>query len=268
MLRTSILLLAIAAITIAAPTSEELYNNVMVGDIASAVAKSKELQKQGKGDVIADAVNKLIKNSQRNTMEYAYQLWSLEARDIVKERFPIQFRMMLGENSIKMINKRDNLAMKLGVAADSDGDRVAYGAADDKTSDRVAWKFVPLSEDNRVYFKIMNVQRSQFLKLGTDTDNDGEHKAYASSGADSFRHQWYLQPAKADGNLVFYIFNREYNHALKLSRAIDSMGDRQVWGHNGNVIGNVVSTSRTEIQDEQDPAHIPGCCPRQRSRFR
>ncbi|XP_030026115.1 microvitellogenin isoform X1 [Manduca sexta] len=238
MLRTTVVLLTLAAIAFAAPTSDDIYNNVVIGDIDGAVAKSKELQKQGKGDIITEAVNRLIRDSQRNTMEYAYQLWSLEARDIVKERFPIQFRMMLGEHSIKLINKRDNLAMKLGVATDNSGDRIAYGAADDKTSDRVAWKFVPLSEDKRVYFKILNVQRGQYLKLGVETDSDGEHMAYASSGADTFRHQWYLQPAKADGNLVFFIVNREYNHALKLGRSVDSMGDRQVWGHNGNVIGN------------------------------
>nr|prf Microvitellogenin [Manduca sexta] len=53
-----------------APTSDDIYNNVVIGDIDGAVAKSKELQKQGKGDIITEAVNRLIRDSQRNTMEY------------------------------------------------------------------------------------------------------------------------------------------------------------------------------------------------------
>ncbi|KAG6451518.1 hypothetical protein O3G_MSEX007206 [Manduca sexta] len=210
----------------------------MHGDYKNAFDQTKQLINQGRSRLINEAVNKLVKNSIRNTMEYAYELWSRGEQNIVKDHFPIQFRMLLDENKVKLIFHRDNLAMKLGAAVDGSGDRIAYGDSEDKTSDKVSWKFVPLAEDNRVYFKIANVKNHQYLKLGVQEDGSGEHNVYGASETDTPRHQFYLQPSNLNGEVVFYIFNREYHQALKLGRAIDSMGDRQVYSHKGSVVGS------------------------------
>ncbi|KAG6451519.1 hypothetical protein O3G_MSEX007197 [Manduca sexta] len=237
-----IALLALALTCQAASADEDriqqVYNNVFVGDYETAVSRTKELQRYGRGHLINQVVQRLIKNGVRNTLEYAYKLWSLEARDIVRERFPIQFRMIIAGNNVKLINHRDNLALKLGEAVDDMGDRIAYGDANDKSSNKISWKFTPLWEDQRTYFKIANVKLNQYLKLGANADDDGEYLVYGASGTDSFRHQWYLQPASLNGELVFYILNREYHQALKLGRHLDSMGDRQAYSEKSGVDGS------------------------------
>ncbi|KAG6451520.1 hypothetical protein O3G_MSEX007209 [Manduca sexta] len=236
MYRPMLLFLGLAALAcltsgMVVSDADALYNNVVVGDYENAVWDSKQLYRRGRGSVISEAVEKLVKDSIRHTMEYAYKLWTLEGSDIVKERFPIQFRIILGDNPVKIINKRDNLAIKLGAQTDDAGDRIAYGDKDDKNSDNVSWRFVPIYEDKKVFFKIVNNKRHQYLKLGTAADDAGDHSVYGASGTHSYRLHWYLQPASLDGEVLFYIFNREYRQSLKLSRAVDDMGDRTVYSH-------------------------------------
>lgn len=218
--------------------SEQLYNNVIVGDYTNAVAQTRDLANEQKFDVIEDVVTRLLRDAKRNVIEYAYQLWINGLDATVKQHFPIQFRLIIDGNFVKFINRRDGLALKLAIDTDGDGDRLSYGDAHDKTSHRVSWKMIPVWDNNRVYFKILNTHRNQYLKLEVSSDGAGDHKAFGSDESDTYRHQWYLYPVKYENDVLFYVFNREYSQALKLGRDVDSMGDRMLWGHNGNVLGN------------------------------
>lgn len=216
---------------------ERLINSILTADFDTAFAQTLQLQRQSKENIIEDAVTKLVRGSKRNVLDYAYKLWFGEAKEIVKNHFPVQFRQILSESVVKIISKRDNLAIKLGQDLDAEKDRIAYGDANDKTSENVSWKFVPLWDNNRVYFKIVSVFRHQSLKVGTDADSQGDHGTYGDDVADTHRHQWFLKPANLEGDVLFYIFNRKFNQALKLGRAVDSDGDRIVYSHYGNVDG-------------------------------
>ncbi|XP_028029416.1 microvitellogenin-like [Bombyx mandarina] len=226
---------------LSAPTNVEvdrLYNSIVTGDIDRAVAQTLALEGLSRGAIIEDVVDRLIREKKRNTFDYAYKLWSSDGQDIVTQHFPIQFRLILAENHVKLINKRDNLAIKLGAAVDHENDRTAFGDANDKTTDNVGWRFVHLWDNKKVYFKIISIARNQFLKLGSAADDAGDHTAYGDNKANTFRHQWYLQPAFVEKEVVFIVYNREFNQALKLGRAVDSDGDRNVYGHNGDVSGS------------------------------
>ncbi|NP_001119728.2 hemolymph protein isoform X1 [Bombyx mori] len=224
---------------LSAPTRAEtrLVDAITTADYNTAVSLILLLEKQSSGSIIEDTVNNLIRDGNRNVLEFAYKLWIGEGKEIVKHYFPVQFRQVLSESNVKIINKRDNLAIKLGAATDSDNDRIAYGDANDKSSENVSWKLIPLWENNRVYFKIYSVRRHQYLKLGTATDGENDHSVYGDDRADTHRHQWYLKPAKLDSQVLFYIYNRQYNQALKLSRSVDSDGDRRAYSSSSSVEG-------------------------------
>lgn len=218
--------------------SEQLYDSVVVGDYKTAVMKTLTIENNGRGNVIRIAVNKLLSDNKRNVVEFAYNLWNMFSTDIVKDYFPKEFRMIFNEDPVLIINNRDELALKLQLKTDSDGDRISFGDSRDRTSHRVSWKIYPLWEKNRVFFKILNTHRNQYLKLEIRADGAGDHKAFGSDEDDTYRHQWYFHPVSFDNETLFYIYNRQYNQALKLGRYVDSDGDRTLWGHNGDVIGN------------------------------
>ncbi|XP_021207210.1 microvitellogenin [Bombyx mori] len=218
--------------------ADNLYSSVITGDIDKAVVQTLALNLLSKGAIIEDVIARLIRDKKRNIFDYAYKLWNGEGKDVVKQHFPMQFRLIFAENHVKIINKRDNLAIKLSTEVDHQNDRSAFGDANEKTTDNVGWRFVHLWENNKVYFKIVSVARNQFLKLGTDADEAGDHIAYGADVANTFRHQWYLQPAKYEDDLLFLIYNREFNQVLKLGRVVDNMGDRRLYGHNGDVSGS------------------------------
>ncbi|MCJ0326400.1 hypothetical protein JY784_20160, partial [Clostridioides difficile] len=205
---------------------EQLYNSVVVADYDSAVEKSKHLYEEKKSEVITNVVNKLIRNNKMNCMEYAYQLWLQGSKDIVRDCFPVEFRLIFAENAIKLMYKRDGLALTLSNDVQGDDGRPAYGDGKDKTSPRVSWKLIALWENNKVYFKILNTERNQYLVLGVGTNWNGDHMAFGVNSVDSFRAQWYLQPAKYDNDVLFYIYNREYSKALTLSRTVEPSGHR------------------------------------------
>ncbi|XP_037298154.1 microvitellogenin-like [Manduca sexta] len=244
MLRITLLLALAALACHGAPTSDDvavdrMYKSVIVGDYESAVALSKDLEKQKRGDVIALAVNKLIDESQRNVMDFALYLWR-DAKDLVKNYFPLEFRSILGQHLVKLISKRDNMVVKLNSKVDGDGDRMAYGDSNHNIGDRMAWKLIPV-EDSQVYFKMYNPLTNQYLKAGVKVDSDGDHTIYGSSQSNENRHQFYLVPVRYDGQVLFYIYNREFQQALKLGRAVDSDGDRIVYTEHGNVVGDPYS---------------------------
>ncbi|XP_028029516.1 low molecular mass 30 kDa lipoprotein 19G1-like [Bombyx mandarina] len=215
---------------------DELYNSILVADYDSAVERSRQIYADNNDDVITDVVNKLIRNNKMNCMEYAYQLWLQGSKDIVHDCFPVEFKLILAENNIKLMYKRDGLALTLG---DSDiNGRIAFGDGKDKTSPRVSWMFIPLWENDKVYFKILNTERNQYLTLGVNPNGHGGHMDYGVNSVDSFRTQWYLQPAKYDNDVLFFIYNREYSEALVLSRQTDGSDNRRAFGYRGRVVGS------------------------------
>ncbi|KAG6458850.1 microvitellogenin-like [Manduca sexta] len=218
--------------------NDQLYSAVVLGEYENAVTISLVLDKLSNGNVVKNVVDRLLRNSIRNTMEYSYKLWSCGGRHVVANHFPVEFRLILGEDVLKLVNKRDNLALKLGVDIDGDGDRGAWGDGKDKSSNRVSWKMIPIWEGNKTYFKIYNPDTNMYLKSGIVDDNIGDRRCYGSSDADTNRHQWYLHPVKYDEDVLFFIYNRKYNQALKLGRDADNIGDRVLWGHNGYVTNN------------------------------
>ena len=217
---------------------DQLYDDVVVGDYPSAVARTRYFENENKGEIIEEVVTRLLRDAKRNIVEYAYQLWKENLKETVKQRFPVQFRLILDGNYVKFINKRDGLALKLAYAVDDVGDRLAYGDVQDKTSERISWTVIPEWENNRVHFKMLYTQRNQYLKLAIAKDSIGDHEAYGANEDDTYRHQWYFHPVKYEHDVLFYIFNREFGQALKLGRDVDSDGDRVLWGHNGNVLGS------------------------------
>ncbi|XP_028029512.1 low molecular mass 30 kDa lipoprotein 19G1-like [Bombyx mandarina] len=216
---------------------DDLYNSILVADYDNAVEKSKQIYEDKKSEVITNVVNKLIRNNKMNCMEYAYQLWMQGSKDIVRECFPVEFTLIFAENNIKLMYKRDGLALTLRDDSNNDG-RLAYGDGKDKTSPKVSWKFVPLWENNKVYFKIVNTQRNQYLTLSVKTTPTQNHMAYGVNSVEGFKAQWTLQPTKYDNDVLFFMYNREYNEALVLSKPTDTWGNRMAFGYSGRVVGS------------------------------
>jgi len=217
---------------------DQLYNSVIVGDYETAVIKSLRLEQQGKSQVITDTVKKLLNDSKRNVVDFAYKLWNMFGKNIVKDYFPIQFRILLNEDGIAIFNKRDEFPLTVVVSADKDGNRLAYGDGKDRTSDRLRWNVKSIWEDNRVYFKILNTLRNQYLKLSIAANTNAEHTGFTADAFDTHRQQWYLHPVMYEGDLLFYFTNREYKQALKLNASVDNSGNRQLYSQNGDFAGN------------------------------
>lgn len=217
---------------------DQLYNNVIVGDYETAVTKSLQLEQAGKSQVIIDTVNKLLSDGKRNVVEFAYSLWNMFGKSIVKDYFPIQFRMILNGDGVALFNKKDEFPLTVVVNADKDGNRLAFGDGKDRNSERLRWNIKTIWEDNRLYFKIVNTLRHEHLKLTIAADSNSEHKGYSAVASDTNRMQWYLHPAMYEGDLLFYIINREFNQALKLNSAVDSSGNRYAYSHKSDFVGN------------------------------
>ncbi|XP_028029509.1 low molecular mass 30 kDa lipoprotein 21G1-like [Bombyx mandarina] len=217
---------------------EKLYNSILTGDYDSAVRQSLEYESQGKGSIVGNVTYNLIVDRRQNTMEYCYKLWVGNGEHIVRKYFPFNFRLIMAGNYVNLIYRNYKLALKLGSTTNPSNERIAYGDGADKHTEFVSWKFVTLWEDNRVYFKIHNTKYNQYLKLSSKTDsNTGDRLVYGDSTADSTSEQWFLQPAKYENDLLFFIYNREYNDALKLGGIVDGSRDRMAFGHDGEVAG-------------------------------
>nr|P09338.1 RecName: Full=Low molecular mass lipoprotein PBMHPC-23; Flags: Precursor [Bombyx mori]CAA30437.1 unnamed protein product [Bombyx mori] len=218
---------------------EKLYNSILTGDYDSAVRQSLEYESQGKGSIIQNVVNNLIIDKRRNTMEYCYKLWVGNGQEIVRKYFPLNFRLIMAGNYVKIIYRNYNLALKLGSTTNPSNERIAYGDGVDKHTELVSWKFITLWENNRVYFKIHNTKYNQYLKMSTTTCNcnSRDRVVYGGNSADSTREQWFFQPAKYENDVLFFIYNRQFNDALELGTIVNASGDRKAVGHDGEVAG-------------------------------
>ncbi|XP_030026118.2 microvitellogenin-like [Manduca sexta] len=242
MLRITLLLTLVALACHAAPSSDDaavepLYRSVTIADYKTALSQSKSLVNRQKGRIISKTVDKLLDENQKKVMYYAYYLWNNGAEDIVKNYFPLQFRMIFSQLTVKLINKKYSMELKVGLSTDSDNERTVYGDCG-QVGERAAWEFkFNEASDEKVYFKIYNPNDNQFLKSGNSADRFDDHPIYSSTNSDTFRHQWYLEPVVYNKELLFYVINRAYSQPLKLAQSNDLDGDRQAYGHGGDSSG-------------------------------
>ncbi|KAL0901077.1 hypothetical protein ABMA27_006399 [Loxostege sticticalis] len=211
---------------------EELYKNIVQAKYSDAVNVTKDISSRGHGDIITSVVNRLAQEGNRNLLSYVYQLWLSGQNDILQHT-PKPIQAIFSEWVI-LKQKKFGLPLKMDVKTDSDGDRVVWGDASDKRSLRVNWKLIPFWENNCVFFHAQNMEHNMFLKLEVKPDSIGDRGAFGSTDSGTTRHDWILEPVVIDGEVFFYIVNREYNQGLKLAMSTDSLGDRKLWGHNGD----------------------------------
>ena len=217
----------------------QLYQDITSDEYDSAVITTVKLKDDGKSHIITLIVNRLLDESRRNVVDYAYNLVRNGDISIVSDHFPIQFRWMFTGKEITFINRRDTMALKLEWHPDRDGDRGAFGDKDEWEGKRMAWKLIPYRYDgSKVCFEILNVHFNQYLKLEVHTDDAGERRGFGDNEHNGRRHRWYFHPVLVDSEMLFYIFNVEYNQTLKLGRYVDWAGDRRLWSHNWNPIGS------------------------------
>ncbi|XP_037302776.1 microvitellogenin-like [Manduca sexta] len=243
MLRITLLLTLVALACHAAPSSDDaavepLYRSVTIADYKTALSQSKSLVNRQKGRIISKTVDKLINENPKKVMYFAYYLWNNGAQDIVKNYFPLPFRVIFSQLSVELYNKKYSMELKVTLSTDSDNERGVYGDYS-KVGARADWTFmVTEAADEKVYFKVYNPSNNQYMKSGNSADGDNDRPIYASTNSDTFRHQWYLEPVMYNGDLLFYIFNREYNQPLKLGQFTDSDGDRRAYAHGGDPSGD------------------------------
>ncbi|XP_037298380.1 microvitellogenin-like [Manduca sexta] len=242
MLRIALFLTVAALACHAAPITDDeaidqLYKSVIIADYETALLQSKNLVNEQRGMIISKTVDKLLEKDPQEVMYYGYYLFNHDAQDIVKNYFPLEFRMIFSQLTVKLINKKYNMELKVGLKTDSDGERTVYGDSGD-VGNRAVWKFMNVdASDKKVYFKIYNPSDNQFLKSGNSADRFDDHPIYSSTNSDTFRHQWYLEPVVLDNEILFYVINRQYSQPLKLAQSTDSDGDRQAYGHGGDPSG-------------------------------
>lgn len=211
----------------------ELYNNVVDGKIEIAVSITNILKDNENESKIVEIVNKLLVDKKKNFMEFAYNLWN-NNRDVIKNYFPVAFKLIFNKDFVKIINKKNLFALRLDENVDSNQERIVIGDGEDKESVKVRWELLSVYESNSLYFKIMDMEHGTLLKLA---DNEGDKKAKASSLDDSKTH-WLLEPIKVDDDILFYIINKEYNQGLKFDDKTNEHGYKQLLGHNGSVTGH------------------------------
>lgn len=206
-----------------------------------AVEMSKKLAFGSFPNVIREVVSGIIKEKNNKIMNFAYKLWNNGAQSIVIKYFPTQFKLIFNEDDVTIVNKKYPLALKLAKSM-VDLDKMAFGDSQDKYSKRVSWRFLPIWSNNSVQFRILNVDCGMFLKLAIYTDRYEDREAWGSFGIsrsdDSTyfnRCLWYLDPVMLDGELLFFIMNKQYDKGLKLAASPDWDSDRQLWGHHSDV---------------------------------
>ncbi|KAJ0175742.1 hypothetical protein K1T71_008901 [Dendrolimus kikuchii] len=217
--------------------SEPLYKSVISRNYDVALTISRALHRSHNGKIIAEVVKKLLENNNGNVLAFGYKLKNGGLKQAFNDHFPKELKLILNKENIKLINKRDGLAVKLALEAEYN-DKECLGDSKDKTSSNVSWKFVSVCDDDRMFFKIVNTDSNRYMKLEVKNDQAGDHIAWGAIESDTDRHLWYLDPVMSNGVLLFYIYNKQYGQALKLGRATNEVGDRILWGHNGAVTGN------------------------------
>ncbi|KAJ8711798.1 hypothetical protein PYW08_008752 [Mythimna loreyi] len=216
---------------------DQLYNYVAEAAYDIAVEITKTMDTENGYEAINKVVTKLLGAGSTNVMTYAYKLLNSGGDEVIRKSFPDAIQLVLKGEVVTIVNKQYQQALKLDANVDSYNDRLAWGDKSDKTSRRVSWKFNPIWENDKVVFKINNMDCNMFLKLDANTDSLGDRKSWGSTNDNEINHEYYVEPSMKDGTLVFRIINYQYNQALKLDANVDSYGDRLLWGHNGDPHG-------------------------------
>ncbi|XP_037977723.2 low molecular mass lipoprotein PBMHP-6 [Plutella xylostella] len=181
--------------------SEELYDSVSNAEYDKAVNISKALD-TGDGSVIADTVQKLLKNSVRNTVGYAHRLWNNDAVAIVENYFPVSFKLILNGSFVKIINKKELKTLKL------DGDE--------------QWQMTAILEDGKVKFRIMNVKFKMYLGLD-EKEGSEDRNAYGFPANDTTNNlKWSLLPVHEDDQVYYVFSNEKYGQVLKYHETAES----------------------------------------------
>ncbi|XP_063829140.1 microvitellogenin-like [Ostrinia nubilalis] len=215
-----------------------LLSSIKNANYEQAVDIRKAFAVSSHANSIREVVNDLLHEGNSQVMSFAYKLWNGDTQRIVSKYFPLEFKLIMNEENVMIWNNRFDQALKLAVALDSDRDRRGWGANDEKKGKRVNWKIMPVWRDNRVLFKLLNVEFGMFLKLAKYEDGIHDREAWGSYGCDDEHHTWRLDPVMLNGKLMFFVVSNKYQLGLKLAVRQDSMGDRALWGHNADVHNN------------------------------
>ncbi|XP_012550730.1 low molecular mass lipoprotein 4-like [Bombyx mori] len=218
---------------------DKIYVEVSSASYEEAIATAQELISNNKSTVVRDAVKLLMHNKVRNSMEFAYKLWQSGNSEIVRKQFPVAFETILGGDYVNFIDYEYGKALKLGYKTDRNAERTAYGDKYERISNIVAWRLLPFWEDGRLFFKILNKEYNEYLKLDTITNHAGDHRASAGSSPSDAAYHWYLHPVDFLDQTLFFVYNRQYRQALKLSRQTGLDGGYNVFGHNGDAINDL-----------------------------
>lgn len=208
-----------------------LYKSVVNGKYEDAVGMSKSLSKGENSDVcenIVKTVEKLLKERHHNLINYAYKLWNSDGKDIITNNFPIPFKQLFDESSVKIMNKKYMIALKLDVKGSDEVKGADFDNKDNKT-DR--WKLIPVWNKEKVYFIINNFGHETFLKL-EDSKDSGIQKQVIGVKDIKEAVQWSIQPMKIDDDILFFITNQESNEGLKFVKATESSNDKVVLDRN------------------------------------
>lgn len=201
-----------------------LYKHVVDAKYYNAVGISKSLSKGANANVcdnIVKTVKKLLEERNPNLVNYAYTLWNNDAKDIVSNNFPISFELIFKEETVKIINKKNMISLKLDMN-DSDEIKRVVGNSNN-TNDR--WTLTPIWDNGKVYFKIKNVEQDLFLKLNATTGGIQDiHVVGVKDAKEAI--QWSLQPMKVDDDVMFFITNKESNEGLKFDKTEGTSDDR------------------------------------------
>ena len=146
-----------------------------------------------------------------------------------------------GEIEMTLTNKMFNMPLKLEWNVDGDGDRIAYGGDAERgieqgNEDRFYWKFSAI--ENGKYFSITNDKFKMPLKLGFNSDKDGDRMAYGGDvekgieQGNEDRFYWRLNPINK--GKYFSIMNKKFKMLLKLEWNADGTGDRKTYGGNSD----------------------------------
>lgn len=230
-----ILLLCVASVAIAKSIhhSEQLYNAIVSGAYTNAIELANTLYDSDK-DTVQATIEKLSTDDIETAMQYAYKLWISGKKDVVVEHFPQEFKMIFNEDDVRVVSSKFNIPLKLDMNTDSDGDRFVWGDGSAVDEYRHRFRFEPILINDKVMFKIKNVQHGMYMKLDSRQDDAGDRMAYGDSlHSNMERLIFRLEPYKNQNGLQFYIISNQYKQALKLALSTDDYNDRKLYGHHG-----------------------------------
>ncbi|XP_028038117.1 low molecular mass 30 kDa lipoprotein 19G1-like [Bombyx mandarina] len=209
----------------------KLYNFIVARKFDEAVENTISLYGAGGCNIIERVIERLFDEGQSIVFDYSYKFSISRAAYIVSRCFPAVIRIHESLVFAKLINKRDGYALTYSNRVESDGDRRALGDHNTKTRIGIEWSLVAHWSGDRLYYKMRPLRIAMFLKLGNSTDEDGDHTAYISHDDSTNRHLWTIQPVRHNGELLFYIINREFDKLLKFGQSTEHDGYRIAYGH-------------------------------------